>query len=314
MKLLENTNLSNLVINKLKSKDPYWLARLGGSDYGAFINLYKKSHRIPKLNKLFDEKRLISIIKQYNGYFDFNEDEKILNKTIEIYIKSSQTADICTLTCFNDLKHQIINKTAPFQSQLGQEYCPLISYDFIENIYPFLNSFKSWGKNKKILIISPFKDTIDFQTDPKRLNNLLKNYIFPECEFKTYRTPITYNIDGFDSKYFKEVTAPYNNWIELAEKMIDDISKIDFDVAFISAGIYTMFLGDKIKTMLGKKAIYIGGVLNVIFNISGKRYDNETFKSMQNLDFQVKVMDDFGDLLDKSNSYFVSEGVNAYFN
>lgn len=34
--------------------------------------------------------------------------------------------------------------------------------------------------------------------------------------------------------------------------MLNDISSIDFDIAFISAGFYSMYLGDKIKTELNK--------------------------------------------------------------
>ena len=48
--------------------------------------------------------------------------------------------------------------------------------------------------------------------------------------------------------------------------MYDDISKIDFDIAFLSCGMYSIILGDLIKNKLKKKAIYIGGMLNVIFN------------------------------------------------
>lgn len=97
--------------------------------------------------------------------------------------------------------------------------------------------------------------------------------------------------------------------------MIDDISKIDFDIAFISAGGYAMHLGNEIKK-IGKKSIYIGGVLNVFFNISAKRYDNcDFYSSMQNLDYRVKAMEDFGDLFEKAvvKKYFKNEGLNAYF-
>ena len=42
--------------------------------------------------------------------------------------------------------------------------------------------------------------------------------------------------------------------------MFSEISSIDFDIAFISSGLYSMYLGDKIKTKLNKKSIYIGHV------------------------------------------------------
>lgn len=49
------------------------------------------------------------------------------------------------------------------------------------------------------------------------------------------------------------------------------IKNIDFDVALLSCGTYAHFLGEYIKN-IGKKSIYIGGVLPLHFGIFGDRY------------------------------------------
>ena len=66
--------------------------------------------------------------------------------------------------------------------------------------------------------------------------------------------------------------------IETFFTMFDDIKKIDFDIAFLSCGCYANELGYRIKNQLNKKAIYLGGGLNLLFNIYGKRYTNHIWK------------------------------------
>ena len=63
-----------------------------------------------------------------------------------------------------------------------------------------------------------------------------------------------------------------------------------------------MFLGHKIKTELKKKSIYIGGMLNVLFNFYGSRYDTPFFRKFKNLQYEIDPLDDFGDLLSNNNN------------
>ena len=106
----------------------------------------------------------------------------------------------------------------------------------------------------------------------KNKDNLYLDYIFPEFELITYNTKITYNADG-DTKESLGLTT--NNWHEECLRMAEDISKIDFDIALLTCASYGMFLGNHIKYSMGKKSIYLGGILNVYFNIYGGRYKDE---------------------------------------
>ena len=54
--------------------------------------------------------------------------------------------------------------------------------------------------------------------------------------------------------------------------MKEQMQKIDFDIALIGAGAYGFPLGAYAKE-LGKKALHIGGMLQLYFGIRGKYYD-----------------------------------------
>ena len=56
--------------------------------------------------------------------------------------------------------------------------------------------------------------------------------------------------------------------------MCNDISKIDFDIALLGCGGYGLPLCNFIKINLQKSAIYVGGGLQLLFGIMGKRWEN----------------------------------------
>lgn len=62
-------------------------------------------------------------------------------------------------------------------------------------------------------------------------------------------------------------------WKDALQHMIDDISKIDFDVALLGCGLYGVPLSAYIKR-IGKQAIYTGGGTQAIFGVKGRRWDN----------------------------------------
>jgi hypothetical protein len=285
--------------NLLLSNKPVWIARYGGSDTDVY-------ETIKKTNSITTE--MISSISKFNGFFckDTNLIVNVFTQSRNEYYKSLKNSDFITI-CTSQRINEIIEKNNnPFIDK------QISSYSFIEGFDPFFKSFQIWGENKKILIISPFSKSIKYQTSPDRINKILvDSYKFPNCLFTTYQTPITYNTNGCNSNYFKRVTDGCNSWLDISEKICNEIKELDFDIAFISAGIYTMSVGNFIK-QIGKKAIYIGGMLNVLFNIYGSRYDTTFFNSFMNKEYQIDVMDSFDDLIDNKSLYVKNEVLGAY--
>jgi hypothetical protein len=127
----------------------------------------------------------------------------------------------------------------------------------------------------------------------------------------TYNTNITYNTDE-DTKESLKITT--DNWHQECERMASQIQHIDFDVALLSCASYSMFLGDYIKNVMGKKAIYLGGILNVYFNIFGGRYKKYYDKYGLNPLFQINALEneEIHDIKGgKSQGW--NETLNAYF-
>jgi hypothetical protein len=56
--------------------------------------------------------------------------------------------------------------------------------------------------------------------------------------------------------------------------MCSEISKLDFDIALIGCGGYGVPLAGFIYNKLKKQAIQIGGGLQLLFGVMGKRWEN----------------------------------------
>ena len=113
-----------------------------------------------------------------------------------------------------------------------------------------------------MLVIHPFSKSIESQY--KRRKQIWANEnILPEFKLITYKAIQT--IAGNN-------TENYSDWFEALDIMKKDISKIDFDIAIIGCGAYGFPLAAECKR-IGKKAIHLGGQVQMMFGISGKRWE-----------------------------------------
>jgi len=67
--------------------------------------------------------------------------------------------------------------------------------------------------------------------------------------------------------------SPYPSWQEGLERLAAEISSLQFDVALIGAGAWSLPLAAQIKVM-GRSAIHLGGETQLLFGIKGKRWEN----------------------------------------
>ena len=119
-------------------------------------------------------------------------------------------------------------------------------------------------EGKNVLIINPNDELIREQFEIK--DKLFGGKLWPDFTLLTYK-PI-------DTSAGNRYSPPYKSWKKCLQKMVDDINKIDFDVALVSCGSYGMPICSAIFES-GKTAIYVGGVLQFMFGITGKRFEEQ---------------------------------------
>lgn len=154
----------------------------------------------------------------------------------------------------------------PCEQYFIQKYkLPCVRSRILEPFYCIEENITPWSHSllgKKVLIINPFVDSMKAQ---------LAN------GFQIYKDKRIF-LDGQEFVFYKPFVnigfnKSHNNWVETFEIMCNDISKLDFDVALLGCGGYGLPLCDYIKTTLGKSAIYVGGGLQLLFGVMGKRWE-----------------------------------------
>ena len=119
-------------------------------------------------------------------------------------------------------------------------------------------------KEKKVLVISPFAETIKKQYNTNR-EQLFSHPVLPEFDLKT--------IKMVQAQAFNTPKG-YSNWRDVCDDIYKQILDIDFDVALISAGGYSLPLVKFIKKRCNKTAIQMGGALQILFGVKGARWDD----------------------------------------
>lgn len=132
------------------------------------------------------------------------------------------------------------------------------------DLEPFFSS-APWTRalaGKKVLVIHPFHKTVEFQYSHRK--HLFENPdILPEFELITYQ-PFFWGVRDNPDKT--------KDFMRNLESMKKEIEVMDFDVALIAAGTYGFPLAAHIKRM-GRQAVVMGGVLQILFGIKGARWD-----------------------------------------
>ena len=120
---------------------------------------------------------------------------------------------------------------------------------------------------KKVLVVNPFAETIKSQYRNREL--LFQGTdILPEFELTLYPSLVT--IGDYRNPELPDFFAAL-------EKQFREISDMDFDVALLGCGAYGFPLAARIRSELGKTAIHMGGVLQLLFGILGARWDGSRF-------------------------------------
>lgn len=117
-------------------------------------------------------------------------------------------------------------------------------------------------KGKKVLVVTPFDESVREQY-AVRETLFQGTEILPEFELLTYKALQTTG-DLRDERF--------SDWFEALEFMYGEIRKLDFDTALLGCGAYGFPLAAKLKRD-GKQAVHMGGVLQILFGIMGKRWD-----------------------------------------
>lgn len=237
---------SKYLISLIKGDQPFCAGRYGSVECQATYKYLHKKYGIPSGSPI------MPVLCNNAGFFP--QDEKLLAKFGRLMLDVGREVDFLALL-----------KSSFGEHFIADYYCKSAQFTDVKTMDP-ITGWTAALEGMKVLVIHPFSETIKNQYQRREL-------IFPGTNL----------LPQFDLKTLKAVQTAagqkddrFETWFDALDFMTDEASKIDFDIALLGCGAYGLPLAARIKQM-GKKAIHVGGALQLLFGIRGQRWDTRDF-------------------------------------
>ncbi len=254
-KILKGSKAHLFIANTIREANPAALAKIGDVECAALSwhlgigRFYKYTWATPSYGQLG--------LKEQAGVFP--KSEEIYHRFCDLLLERIEDIDTCAVW-FN-----------PGESEIIGDYCPHSTFIELTSLEPYYYADNPWSfelAGKKILVIHPFADSIQNQYRKRDEIWCMYPKILPEFKLLTLKSPY-----GFSH-------TDFSDWFEMLawlENQIEGIRKSeDFDLALIGCGAAGIPLASYVKR-LGKIGIHMGGPIQILFGIMGRRWDNRIF-------------------------------------
>lgn len=246
---------SDLIYGLLEKEQPCCIGRYGSNEFLCMEYFLRHLHPLGFLRNLFPFWVPSSLTHSmiHNAGFFSPDGNRAFSRFADLYYESAKEVDV--LACW--FKNQEV-----VEKEMNYKICWLLS------IEPWWakNPWTRYLKGKKVLVVHPFAETIESQYKKRGL--LFDNPdILPEFGSLTVIKAVQ-SIGGENNGF--------NDWFEALHFMEEQIDQVDYDVALIGCGAYGLPLAAHCKKM-GKKAVHLGGALQLLFGIKGNRWESPTY-------------------------------------
>ena len=257
---------SEMIYQLLVSDEPCMVARFGSTELSCLTNymgIIDKSNSVWKYitgqtEQWWWNKNIANQMQQWSGFFPPTEEN--LTKFSELMLSDMRQVDLLGSWIPDEHKFENYLQKVKFVRLTAMEPCW---------------SKHPWSRvleGKRVLVVHPFAEDICRQYDNNRERLFDNPDVLPE--FSSLRVIKAVQSLGGEDNGFK-------NWFEALEWMKLEIDKEDYDIALIGCGAYGFPLAAHVKRT-GKKAVHLGGALQLLFGIKGKRWENSGYNLLYN--------------------------------
>ena len=259
---IQDTDLaSQIIFDALTSDKPCMIARFGSTELTCLMNYIGIKHHRNKYLTYFQGKtqqwwwdeKIINQMQNWSGFFPPTQ---------------FKVEQFCRLMIQDIPEVDVLGSWLHGELQFDLNKCQKVNFELLN---PYFSQIP-WTRaleGKKVLVVHPFANTIQFQYTKREF--LFKDNLLPEFELKTVQA--VQSIAGNQTRF--------SDWFEALDYMKAEIDKVDYDICLIGCGAYGFPLAAHVKRM-GKKAVHMGGSLQLLFGIKGKRWENPNYNPIYN--------------------------------
>ena len=253
---------SELISNMLLNDAPCMIGRFGATELAGMTCVRNMESSLPIWNKYWKilrgemrvankwNRRIRQHMADWSGFFPLTDDA--LTKFTRLMEQDASCLDILGSWLSEEVQIRNLFSTAA-----------IIPIETILYPYRQKNPWTLSLEKKRVLVVHPFEDTIKIQY-PKRHLLFSGIKVFPDCQLITLKA--VQSLRGENDRF--------ETWFDALDWMCREIDKLEFNVALIGAGAYGFPLAAHIKRS-GRKAVHVGGALQLMFGIKGKRWEKD---------------------------------------
>lgn len=251
---------SELIYDLLLSGKPCMVARFGAFELNVVVNYCEVSR---------EKHSMWDFIRGNELQWWWNEFSQLkLQTNAGVFPMSHQLAARFSELMLEDMKQvDILGSWQRNEQILIDEYCLKLQKVTLMALEPYW-AVKPWTRaleGKKVLVIHPFASLIESQYAEKRELLFQDKRVLPNFELKTLQA--VQSIGG---------ESDFKDWFEALDWMKTRMDATDYDIALIGCGAYGFPLAAHAKRM-GKQSVHLGGALQLLFGIRGKRWDDPSY-------------------------------------
>jgi hypothetical protein len=257
--------VSRIIYDKLMSDQPCMIGRLGSTELNMMVN-YLGVKQVDKSILKFiqgkthpwwwDKNRMLQM-QRWSGFFSPTPEKT--EQFCELMLEDMKEVDV--LGSWIPQEHIFRNKI---------EKSSKVKLVLLEP-YTCSNPWSRSLKGKRMLVIHPFAELIEKQYQKREL--LFKDKdVLPQFQLQTIKA--VQSLGG--------IANGFEDWFEALDYMKSEISKREFDICLIGCGAYGFPLAAHVKRM-GKKAVHLGGALQLLFGIKGNRWEDINYAAQWGL-------------------------------
>lgn len=236
---------NQLIAERIRSGEPLMVARHGQVE---LRYLYERSPA------------RLRVLCNNAGFFP--ADPELGKRFIGCYEDACRELDILALVLY---RHGLF----PEEQAMFRNFSPQARLIDLQCLSPFLFQ-QPWSaalEGKRVLVVHPFSESIRNQYHRNRAALFRDPSVLPAFA-KLDIVPAVQSIGGGH--------PDHKDWFSALEAMKREIDACEYDVALLGCGAYGLPLAAHVKRS-GKQAIYMGGVLQLLFGIKGKRWEGPSY-------------------------------------
>lgn len=249
---MEVKKYQNTIRRRIEKGAPLFVGRFGATEINPVI-AQKLNINLKPVNKI-----LCSRLCMFSGFFP--NDLELLPKFNARMLSDIQDLDI-------------LGTWRPEELFLRKELRGKIKVP-LSTLEPFRyeNPWSAALRNLRVLVIHPFKDTIE-----KQFSRRAKIFQNQDIIANIKQLTVIEAVQSLGGQH-----KNFESWFDALTHMEAQIDNVDYDVAIVGAGAYGFCLSAHIKRK-GKIAIHMGGATQLMFGILGNRWrDDAGVQSIKN--------------------------------